>query len=111
MLASAEQLQHPPRMLVIGRLAEDLPIAFSHGIASQDQSSGDFLHNVGSLLPGETGDEFFRRFPTANPAFGRFVGHDDFEVIARLGQQFSTARGATGKDKSGMIPAIHQGIG
>ena len=108
MIASAEHLQHPPRMLFVGRFAEDLSIAFGHGIATEDQPAGDFPCNVGGLLPGKAGDELFRRFPAANSAFGRFVGHDDFEVIARLGQQFSTTRGATGKDKFGMFPGVHR---
>ena len=108
MLVSAEHLQHSPCMLLVGRFAEDLPIAFGHGIAGEDQSCGDFPHDVGGLLPGQSGDELLRRFPAANPAFGRFVRYDDFEVIARFGQQFSPARRAAGKDKFGTFPVVHQ---
>ena len=110
MIASAQHLQHPPGMRFVGRLAENLPLAFGHGIATEDQVTQrwNFPYDVGGLLPRESGNEHFGRFPAANPAFRRFVGHDDFEIIARLRQQFATAKRATGKDKFWAFLAGHR---
>jgi hypothetical protein len=61
MFAASHQPQHLLSVLAIGGFAQDLPAAFGHRVAADDDAFADRIGDVASLLPGEPGDQFWRR--------------------------------------------------
>jgi hypothetical protein len=53
--APAQGAQHPPGLLSVGRLAQDLPLQIHHGVRRQDQGLGGLKAGRLDLGPGQPG--------------------------------------------------------
>jgi hypothetical protein len=63
-------LEHPPGVVFVGRLAQDLSLTFGHRVAAENQAAPDVPGDVGRLLKGKACDQFGRAFAGAQAALG-----------------------------------------
>jgi hypothetical protein len=99
-----KQLEHPSRVLGIPRLAENLPVAFSHRIAPQDKSFIDATRDIGRFLERQSSHHFPSRLDVLRVGFRVVAGRRDFERVTRLGQQFPSPRRTAGQDDMWQSP-------
>lgn len=97
--ATAEEVEHIAGVFAVFGFSEDVSHAFGHGIASEDDSFGDFASDIGPFLEGEAGDHFGRRFAGADTAFGIGIGDHDLDGVTGLFEQLSAAGGLAGEDE------------
>src|SRR5687767_10062796 len=77
-------------MLMVGRLSENLALAFGDRVAADDQAAIDAVGDVAGFLRGQAGDQCGRRFGLfgiCGIGFSGFARRDNGETVASFRQE------------------------